>query len=140
MTTPLSELSVTLVPLEAGVDRSGKIVFEVSSNISRTNDFYVYSRTEEDSGRKQFVGFLFGIYVDWGFKVFDRSGKALYSPRPTRSLPAEKLRVERNEGDPQWSMYSVMMDSAYYNYSRETTGRFGLTPPPERESYAYQGK
>jgi hypothetical protein len=131
---------LTLVPLEAGGDRKGKIVFEVSSNIVRSIEYYTYTRTDLDTGRREFVGFLFGILVDWGFKVWDRQGKSLYDPRPTRSLPADKLRVERGENDPEWAMYSVMMDSAYYNYCREITGKFGLAPPPVRESFAYQGR
>jgi hypothetical protein len=130
---------LTLVPLEAGADRTGKIVFEVSSAISRTNDFYVYTNTDDATGQKQFIGFLFGIYVDWSFRIVDRSGKALYEPKPTRSHPADNIRVERGDNDPEYAMYSVMMDSAYYNYSREITGKFGLTPPPIRESFAYQG-
>jgi hypothetical protein len=30
-----------------------------------------------------------------------------------------------------------MMDSAYYNYSREVTGRFGLVPPPKKDYFVY---
>lgn len=131
---------LTLVPLEAGADRKGKIVFEVSSNIARTVEYYTYTRTDMDTSRREFVGFLFGILVDWGFTVWDRQGAAIYNPKPTKSLPAEKLRVERGDGDPEWAMYSVMMDSAYYNYCREITGKFGLVPPPERESFAYQAR
>jgi hypothetical protein len=30
-----------------------------------------------------------------------------------------------------------MMDSAYFNYSREVTGRFGLVPPPKKEFFTF---
>jgi hypothetical protein len=30
-----------------------------------------------------------------------------------------------------------MMDSAYFNYSREVTGRFGLVPPPKKEYFVF---
>ena len=36
-------------------------------------------------------------------------------------------------------MYSVLMDSAYYNYSRQVTGMFGLVPPPKKTTFAYRG-
>src|SRR4030095_5822786 len=36
---------LSLVPLEEKADRKNKIIFEVSSNIRRTPEFYVYTRT-----------------------------------------------------------------------------------------------
>lgn len=128
---------LSLVPLDEKGDRKNKIIFEVSSNIRRTPDFYVYTRTT--GAAKTVAGLLFAIEVEWGFKILDRSGKVLYSPKPIVSLPADELRVSRGENDPQWAMYSVMMDSAYYNYARRVTGNFGLVPPPVKESFSYSG-
>ena len=41
--------------------------------------------------------------------------------------------------DPNWAMYSIMMDSAYYNYARQITGQFGLAPPPVKQVFTYVG-
>lgn len=128
----------TLVPLKEGDDRDGKLIFEVSSTIFRIKDFFFYDKTGTD-GIKRFAGFLFAIEVDWGFRILDRKGKVLYAPKHLRSSPAESLSVRRKQGDPTWSMYSVMMDSAYYNYARRVVGNFGLTPPPVKKAFSYSG-
>ena len=60
-------------------------------------------------------------------------------PGPIRSEPAGSVSVSTQPGDPDWGMYSVLMDSAYYNYARQVTGMFGLVPPPEKTVLAYQG-
>ena len=39
---------------------------------------------------------------------------------------------------PEWGVYSILMDSAYYNYSREVVGRFGLKPPVEKAVFSYR--
>jgi hypothetical protein len=36
-------------------------------------------------------------------------------------------------------MYSIMMDSAYYNYARQITGQFGLEPAPVKQVFTYVG-
>ncbi len=128
----------TLVPLKDGDDRDGKLIFEVSSTIFRIKDFFFYDKTGTD-GVKRFAGFLFAIEVEWGFRILDRKGKVLYAPEHLRSSPAQELSVRRKPGDPTWSMYSVMMDSAYYNYARRIVGNFGLTPPPIKKAFSYSG-
>jgi hypothetical protein len=121
----------TLVPLAKGDTKDKRIVFEVSSKIIRINDFFSYDK------EGVLAGFLFAIEVEWGFKIYDRSGKVLYAPEVQKSQAAQNVRVRSGEGDPDWAMYSVMMDSAYYNYAREMTGKFGLTPPPEKQFFTY---
>ncbi len=126
-----SEGLLTLVPLPKDDARKGKIVLEVSSRIIRVNDYFTFTK----SGL--FAGFLFAIEVEWGFKIYDREGKVIYAPPLQRSKPADNVKVSSGPSDPDWSMYSVMMDSAYYNYAREMTGRFGLTPPPVKQVFSY---
>ncbi|MEM9876634.1 MAG: hypothetical protein AAF928_17190, partial [Myxococcota bacterium] len=128
----------TLVPLADDDDRKGKLVFEVSSTIARTDDFFFYEKGV-GQGIKRFAGFLFAIEVEWGFRILDREGKALYAPEHIRTQPAESVRVRNRDSDPTWSMYSIMMDSAYYNYARRTVGSFGLEPPPEKKAFSYEG-
>ncbi len=122
---------LNLVPLTKADDHDDRIVFEVTSKIIRVNDYFRFTNNGT------FAGFLFAIEVEWGFTIYDREGKVLYSPKPRRSSPAENVRVSSGPNDPDWAMYSVMMDSAYYNYSREMTGRFGLKPPPEKTRFTY---
>jgi hypothetical protein len=128
---------LTLKPLKTGTSRAGKIVLEVSSHIHRMPTFYVYTRTNR-LGVKQVAGLLFAIQVEWGFKLFNRAGKVLYAPQAVRSAPAEALRMSRSPTDPSWAIYSVLMDSAYYNYARAITGKFGLAPPPVKAVFRYQ--
>ncbi len=127
---------VTLVPLEKGADRKGKVVIEVSSKITRQPDFFIYS-TEVSPGDKRVAGLLFAIDVEWQFKIVDREGKTLYEASPQNTKAAERVHISRGENDPQWALYSIMMDSAYYNYSREVVGRFGFEPPPVKDTFTY---
>jgi hypothetical protein len=121
---------LTLVPLADSADRTGKIVFDVSSKAGREASYYTY--TQED----KVAGLLFSVKVDWEFAVFDRQGKELYR-RKTASNPALNLKYRSTAKDPTWAPYSVMMDSAYYNYCRDVTARFGLTPPEERTEFSF---
>jgi hypothetical protein len=132
---------LTLVPLEDGQSREGKIVIEVRSHIVRLPKFFFWEKERPGGvpGQLQLAGLLFGVAVDWELKVFGRDGKQLYAQPPIRSEPAESVGVMTQPGDPDWGMYSVLMDSAYYNYSRQVTGMFGLVPPPQKTELAYQG-
>ena len=127
---------LSLKPLKKGASRKGKIVLEVSSHIYRKPSFYVYTKTTR-AGGKRVAGLLFAIAVEWGFKLYSRSGKVLYAPKAVRSSPAEQLRMSRGPNDPRWAIYSVLMDSAYYNYARAITGKFGLVPPPVKAVFRY---
>lgn len=127
---------ITLVPLEQNADRKGRVVIEVGSRITRKSDFFV--TWHEGAGGTEIVdGLLFAIQVEWQFKIVGRDGKVLYQAKPMPSEAADHVKVDSRDSDPNWAMYSIMMDSAYYNYSREVTGRFGLTPPPVREVFSY---
>ena len=128
-----SEGLLNLVPLKKGASRNKKIVFEVSSKIFRVSSYFTYTQNNV------FAGFLFAINVEWGFKIYDRAGNVLYAPDPQRSQPAQNIQVASGPNDPTWAPYSIIMDSAYYNYSREMTGKFGLTPPPEKTRFSYEG-
>ena len=90
-------------------------------------------------GQMRVAGLLFGIAVDWELKVYGPEGEELYAQPPVRSEPAGSVSVSTQPGDPDWGMYSVLMHSAYYNYSRQVTGMFGLLPPAERTVFVYQG-
>jgi hypothetical protein len=127
---------LTLVPLEKGDDKKGKLVIEVTSSIVRENDVFLY--TSSDTGVKKLVGFLMSFEVEWNFRLLDRNGKELYKAAAAVSKPSD-AKFDTGPGDPDWAPYSVMMDSAYYNYSREVTGRFGLEPPPKKAYFVYSG-
>lgn len=120
-----------LAKLGAGEDRKGKLILEVGSTIRREPSFYTYTNDQI------FEGFLFKIVVDWTFKMFDREGNLLYETSTT-SEPAQNISLNTQPGDPAWAPYSVMMDSAYYNYAREIVGKFGLTPPAEKTEFKFK--
>lgn len=124
---------LTLKPLESE-SRDGKFVLEVSSTIRRTATYYHY--TKNDTGVRRLAGFLFAIVVDWELKLFDRNGELMYEKKVT-SIPGSQLSIDSQPTDPAWAPYSILMDSAYYNYSREVVGNFGLTPPMEKNTFAY---
>ena len=131
---------LTLMPLEEGAPREGKIVIEVSSHIVRLPKFFFWEKEVPGvPGQMVVAGLLFGIAVDWELRVYGTDGEELYAQPPIRSEPAGNVSVSTQPGDPDWGMYSVLMDSAYYNYSRQVTGMFGLVPPAERTVFVYQG-
>ncbi|CAG0931843.1 hypothetical protein PLCT1_01909 [Planctomycetaceae bacterium] len=126
---------LTLQALENGADRKGKIVLEISSLIVRQPSHYKFTNnpgTDEET----LIGMLFAINVEWKFKLLNRAGADQYQNEET-SNPAGSVRISRGADDPDWAAYSVMMDSAYYNYSRKVAGAFGLTPPAEKISFRY---
>jgi len=129
---------LALQPLAAGEATAGKLVIEVSSEIYRQPSFYFYDKSDA-AGRTQLAGLMFAIGVRWRFRLLDRDGTVLYAPEPIDSNPAGEVSVNTGLGDPDWAMYSVMMDSAYYNYARSMVGRFGLVPPPQKQAFGYTG-
>jgi hypothetical protein len=126
---------LTLKPLEAGGSRDGKIILEVSSTIIRVPEHFNNYETNS-VGVETSKGLLFGIVVDWELKLYERKGGKLYETS-TRSAPASNISIGAGEM-PDWGVYSILMDSAYFNYSREVVGRFGLTPPAEQTVFSYR--
>jgi hypothetical protein len=124
-----------LKALEAGEVRTDKFVLEVSSSIIRVPNHFNNYETDAN-GVERSKGLLFGIVVDWELKLLNRKGELMYESK-TRSAPANNISI--GEGAmPDWGVYSILMDSAYYNYSREVVGRFGLTPAAERTVFSYR--
>jgi len=128
---------LTLKPLAENEPRKGKLLMEVGSEIQRTPTYFNNYETDSVSGQKKSKGLLFGIQVVWTFKLFDREGKQLYD-RGTTSEPASNISIEPVANSPEWGVYSILMDSAYYNYSRDVISRFGLTPPAEKRRFGYK--
>jgi hypothetical protein len=126
---------LTLQALDTGVDRKGKIVLEISSLIVRQPSHYKFTNNP-GTDQESLIGMLFAINVEWKFKLLDRAGAEQFS-NEEKSNPAGSVRITRGETDPDWAAYSVMMDSAYYNYSRKVAGAFGLTPPAEKGAFRY---
>ena len=126
---------LTLQPIEDGVDRKGKLVIEISSSIIREPEHYKYTNNP-GTATETLIGMLFGLSVEWKMQVFERAGGVLYN-EAEKSNPAQNVRISRNATDPEWAAYSVMMDSAYFNFSRKVTGAFGLTPPAEKTIFSY---
>ncbi len=120
-----------LLALSPGEDRKGKLVLEVSSTIRREPTFYTYTNGGV------FAGFLFKVVVDWTFRMFDREGNLLYETSTT-SGPDQELEIDSQPGDPDWAPYSVMMDSAYYNYAGEVVRKFGLPPQAPKKKFKFK--
>ena len=125
-----SEPLVDIEPLKEGEDRKGKVVLQVHCVSRRVPGYMVYTSNDKP------VGTLFKIEVDWEFSAFDVDGKVLTKNR-SRSNPASTMRFRSDDDDPAWAPYSVMMDSAYYNYCREVTGRLGMIPPAVKEYFVF---
>lgn len=128
---------LTLKPLGDNEPRKGKLLMEVGSEIQRTPTYFNNYETDRATGAQKSKGLLFGIQVVWTFKLFDREGKQLYD-RGTTSEPASNISIVPVANAPEWGVYSILMDSAYYNYSRDVISRFGLTPPAEKRSFGYK--
>lgn len=128
---------LTLVPLEANADRKKKIVIEVSSSIRRVPDYFIYTTGGDSPTTKRVAGLLFNFEVDWDFELFSGTGRSLYKAPKTTSQPSD-AKFDSGDNAPDWAPYSIMMDSAYFNYSREVTGRFGLIPPPKKDYFIFQ--
>ena len=47
-----------------------------------------------------------------------RAGKELYRSQDIVTEPADKIHAETGAHDPDWAMYSVFLDSAYYGFSQ----------------------
>jgi hypothetical protein len=126
-----AEPLLRLRELGEGQPREGKVIFEVRCTTRRAPGGFELKRNDAP------IGTLFNLDVAWKFQVFDVDGTPLATSL-SRSNPAEKFRFRSNKGDPPWAAYGVMMDSAYYNYCREITGRLGLAPPVVREVFSFE--
>jgi hypothetical protein len=125
-----NETLIRIQSLPANANRKGKVVFQVKCTTRSIAGGFTLTRDGK------YAGMLSNFEVDWEFSAFDVDGKLLARNR-SRSNPAQSIRFSQNLGEPDWAPYSVLMDSAYYNYCREITGRLGLIPPPVKESFTF---
>ena len=100
-------------------------------------DYFIYTTGGDSPGTKRVAGLLFNFEVDWDFELFSSTGRSLYKAPKTTSQPSD-AKFDTGDNAPDWAPYSIMMDSAYFNYSREVTGRFGLIPPPKKDYFIFQ--
>jgi hypothetical protein len=119
-----------ITSLSPGDDRKGKVIFDVKCTPHRVRGGFTLTVGGKEAGT------LFNFDVDWQFSVIDADGKVL-AQNHSRSNPAGSIRFSTRRSDPDWAPYSVLMDSAYYNYCREITGRLGLIPPAIKESFTF---
>lgn len=130
---------LTLELLADDKDGKGNLVLDISASVLRRPDYYVMTQSVKTfglRGRDVATGVLFGISVDWSFTVRDRQGRSIFSVEEV-SDPASSVRFTTLESDPDWAVYSILMDSAYHNYSRKLIGAFGLVPPEEKQEWTY---
>ena len=126
-----AEPLVRLRTLDEGTSRQGKVIFEVHCATRRAPGGFQLTINDTP------IGTLFNLDVGWKFLIFDIDGKQL-AAHQSHSNPAEKLRFELSKGDPSWAAYSVMMDSAYYNYCRQIAARLGLVQPVVKEVFDFE--
>lgn len=124
--------------LQPNASQKGSLVLEVTPTITRTADFTPLESSTEGKDDAKISGLLIDFVVHWRFAIRDRSGKELYRSDDILSSPAEHIHADTGANDPDWAMYSVLIDSAYYGFSRQLTGRFGLAPPAPRERFKYE--
>ncbi len=127
----MGEPVVRLNYLSAGEPRQGKVVLDVRCKTRQTPGGFTLTRDDKPAGT------LLNFDVDWTLAVVDTDGRTL-ARKASSSNPAGSVGFRHARGDPSWAPYSVLMDSAYYNYCREITGRLGLRPPPVREYFAFE--
>lgn len=125
---------LAIAPLEG--PRGGKFVLEVHSKVVRQPGYYTL--TTDIPGGVKYEGLLMALAVHWDVRLLAPDGKELYAQPPLITDPASDVGVSRSEDSPTWALYSIVMDSAYFNYGRRLTGMFGLTPPPERTSFSFE--
>lgn len=125
---------LSIEPLEG--NGAGKFVLQVHSKVVRQPGYYTL--TTDVPGGVKYEGLLMALAVHWDVTLRDASGKELYAQPPLATDPASNVGVSRSADSPQWALYSIVMDSAYFNYGRRLTGMFGLTPPPERTSFSFE--
>jgi hypothetical protein len=126
-----TEPLVRIKALEAGDPRDGKVIFDVRCATRTVPGEFTLTREGKT------VGKLLNLEVAWEFAVLDAGGKELTRHR-SRSNPAESFKIRRKRDDPDWAAYSVMLDSSYYNFCREISGRLGMIPPEVRESFSFE--
>jgi hypothetical protein len=125
-----NETLIRIQSLPYNADRNGKVVFQVKCTTRSIPGGFTLTRDGK------YAGNLSNFEVAWEFSAFDVDGKLLARNR-SRSNPAQSIRFSQGLDEPEWAPYSVLMDSAYYNYCREITGRLGLIPPPVKASFMF---
>ena len=124
-----------LVPLAGDDARKEKYVLEVEAKIERVPFYGTYYMSDDIGGRVT-KGLTFEFIVHWTFKLVGPDGTVRYEAPETISQAAPDVGLGLDPA-PQWAIYGALMDSAYYNYSRQVVADFGLQPPPERTIFPY---
>jgi hypothetical protein len=125
-----------LVPLDKDDARDGKHVLQVQSKIRRIPTYGTYFQADP-AGQRVTKGLTFEFVVNWSFKLVDDEGEVIYQAQEIVTAAAPEVSLGNQDQVPQWAIYGALMDSCYYNYSRDVIAGFGLTPPPERTVFPY---
>ena len=107
----------------------GDVNFWVDAKVQRIRGFYTNS---EDN---KITSLLYKCEVVWQFRI-TQDGKEI-GKFGFRSEPAKHVSYSTNDSDPQWAVYSIVMDSAADAFARLIIGRLGLTPPPLPQNYTF---
>lgn len=121
----MMEIEVAPGPKEIPSD----VNFWVDAKVQRIRGFYTNS---EDN---KITSLLYKCEVVWQFRI-TQDGKEI-GKFGFRSEPAKHVSYSTNDSDPQWAVYSIVMDSAADAFARLIIGRLGLTPPPLPQNYTF---
>ncbi|MBS2040874.1 hypothetical protein JST97_38155 [bacterium] len=107
----------------------GDVNFWVEAQVRRIKGFYTNS---EDN---KINALLYKCEVIWQFRI-TQDGREI-GKFGFRSEPAKHVSYSTYKDDPDWAVYSIIMDSAADAFARLIIGRLGLTPPPLPEKYTF---
>ncbi|MFN8613962.1 MAG: hypothetical protein U0931_40895 [Vulcanimicrobiota bacterium] len=103
--------------------------FWVEARIQRIRGFYTNSEDDKINA------LLYKCEVIWQFRI-TQDGKEI-GKFGFRSEPAKHVSYTTHKNDPDWAVYSIIMDSAADAFARLIIGRLGLTPPPLPQNYTF---
>jgi hypothetical protein len=117
-----------LLRFEIGDAKTGPRV-EVSYRTEPSGSLYLYKENENERG------LLRGYKMAWALTVDTGTGTPF--SKNFNSEPLEQLRMQGYPGDPAWAAYSVMLYSAFHEFSSRLIRMASLEVPPSPDTFSF---
>lgn len=115
-------------------------VLEVGYQVRPTGGFHLYTATKRTDGRvtsEEIKGLLRSYKIDWTISIRPPGSDKLYDCK-LASAPAKSLNYDKEEVDPVWAPYAILMFSAFYDMSNRLIQNFALEAPAAPTTFTFK--
>jgi hypothetical protein len=106
-------------------------VIEVAYHIFAGGELGTYT-----AENKRLVGLLRWYDIGWTITIRPPGTDQTFVFK-LQSQPGEKITYDREQGDPSWAIYAVLLYSGFYDMSARMIRNFGLDPGPIPNAFSF---